>query len=152
MKLLEQKLNVESTPGVVTPKTEVIEVLPEGDPRREVEFVVPEDKDVDDDFEMARNNIKRLLLDGEDALSGILDLAKSGEHPRAYEVAGQLVKTLMDANKDLIDIHKKKKDIKKNDNPSRELDPPKTINNTVFVGSTNELQKLIRNQKQNGQE
>lgn len=99
---------------------------------------VIEEKDAD--FQIARQNLKRLLLDGEEALDGILDLARQGEHPRAYEVAGQLVKTLVDANKDLINIHKQKKDLE--DKPVTR-DEPKTVNNTVFVGSTADLQKAL---------
>ena len=92
----------------------------------------PTEKDVD--FKEARGNMKRLLLSGEEALDGILDLARSSEHPRSYEVAGQLIKTLAEVNKDMMNLHKMSKE---HDNVGKSLDGPKTVtNNAVFVGTT----------------
>ena len=71
-------------------------------------------------------------------------LAKEGESPRAYEVAGQLIKTIADTNKDLLDLSKKVKDVKK-DTEVAEKSGVTNVNNTLFVGSTAELQKLIGN-------
>lgn len=104
----------------------------------------PNEKDID--FKEARGNMKRLLLSGEEALDGILDLARSSEHPRSYEVAGQLIKTLADVNKDLMNIHKLSKE---HDNTGKSLDGPKTItNNAVFVGTTAELQQMRKAMKE----
>ena len=73
-----------------------------------------------------------------DALEGILDLAQQSQSPRAYEVAGQLIKTVTDTNRDLIDLQKKAKELFKDENVD-----PKTINNNLFVGNTSELTKLL---------
>lgn len=94
----------------------------------------------DEDFTKARANITRLIAAGEEAVEGILRLASESEQPRAYEVASTLIKTMVEANKDLLEIHKKKKEIEK-----EEYEGPKTQvqNNTLFVGSTKELQKHL---------
>ena len=109
------------------------------------ELVIPQDKDPDSDFEIGRENLYKLLDKGNDAIDGILALAKEGEHPRAYEVAGQLIKTVADVSKDLLELQEKLKKIK--DVPDK---GPKSVTNALFVGSTTELQKLLKNKKQNG--
>ena len=97
------------------------------------------------DFDIARTNIKTLIVKGEEVLDGIIDLATSGEHPRAYEVAGQLIKTLVDANKDLMGLHKKKEVAKDKEEPA-----PVVNNNTVhFNGTTNDLLKQILDRRNN---
>jgi len=102
------------------------------------------DSDLDSDFATARNNLHQIINQGSDALEEALIVAKTSEHPRAFEVVGQLIKTLVDANKDLLDIQKKLKELKRVD----EKDPtPQTINNSIFVGSTSELQQLINGRK-----
>ena len=68
---------------------------------------VPEDKDTDIDFETGRNNLYNLLDKGNEAIDGILELAKEGEHPRAYEVAGQLIKTVSEVSQNLLDLQDK---------------------------------------------
>ena len=96
---------------------------------------------IDDDYEYARNNLKGLIENGKDVINNMMYLAKEMESPRAYEVAGQLIKTIADTNKDLLDLSKKVKDVKKD-----ELKDEKgvtNVSNTLFVGSTAELQKLI---------
>ena len=109
------------------------------------ELVIPQDKDPDSDFEIGRANLYKLLDKGNDAIDGILALAKEGEHPRAYEVAGQLIKTVADVSKDLLELQEKLKKIK--DVPDK---GPKSVTNALFVGSTTELQKLLKDKKQNG--
>jgi len=99
--------------------------------------------DLDSDFATARNNLHQIINQGSDALEEALIVAKTSEHPRAFEVVGQLIKTLVDATKDLLDIQKKLKDLKRVD----EKDAPQTINNSIFVGSTSELQQLINGRK-----
>ena len=109
------------------------------------ELVIPQDKDPDSDFEIGRENLYKLLDKGNDAIDGILALAKEGEHPRAYEVAGQLIKTVADVSKDLLELQEKLKKIKDVPNTG-----PKSVTNALFVGSTTELQKLLKDKKQNG--
>ena len=100
---------------------------------------VQEIPQVDSDYEYARGNIISAIEKGQEALSGILDVAGMSQHPRAYEVAAKLLDSVTSANKELLDLTKKKMDI------SGEIGQPKTINNNLFVGSTTELQKLIKN-------
>ena len=91
----------------------------------------------DNDFQYARENLYSIIERGQDALNGIVELAQQSQHPRTYEVAAVLVRALSDANKDLLELQKRKKDLDGNNGP-------KTINNNLFVGSTNDLQKLIK--------
>lgn len=101
-----------------------------------------EDKQVTDDFEYARGNMISAIEKGQEALSGVLEVAGMSQHPRAYEVAATLVKTLADANKDLLELQKRKKDL-------TGVGPtPTTVNNNLFVGSTAELQQLIKKQNE----
>ena len=95
---------------------------------------------VTNDFEYARGNIINTIEKGNEALQGILDVACMGQHPRAYEVAANLVKTMVEANKDLLDLTKKRKEIEKADNALN----PQTVNNNLFVGSTAELLKALK--------
>ena len=106
------------------------------------ELVIPHDKDPDIDFETGRENLYKLLDKGNDAIDGILALAKEGEHPRAYEVAGQLIKTVADMSKDLMTMQEKLKKLKEIANTG-----PKSVTNALFVGSTTELQKLLKDKK-----
>ena len=95
---------------------------------------------VTNDFEYARGNIINTIEKGNEALQGILDVAGMGQHPRAYEVAANLVKTMVEANKDLLDLTKKRKEIEKADNALN----PQNVNNNLFVGSTAELLKALK--------
>ena len=104
--------------------------------------VVPEDKDPDIDFETGRKNLYNLLDKGNEAIDGILELAKEGEHPRAYEVAGQLIKTVSEVSQNLLDLQDKLKKIKEVPNTG-----PKNVTNALFVGSTTELQKMLKEKK-----
>tara|TARA_Y100001972_G_scaffold71245_1_gene86635 strand:- start:349 stop:750 length:402 start_codon:yes stop_codon:yes gene_type:complete len=103
---------------------------------------VPEDKDPDIDFETGRKNLYNLIDKGNEAIDGILDLAKEGEHPRAYEVAGQLIKTVSEVSQNLLDLQDKLKKIKEVPNTG-----PKNVTNALFVGSTTELQKMLKEKK-----
>ena len=100
------------------------------------------DKQTEDDFEYARGNMIAAIEKGQEALNGVLEVAGMSQHPRAYEVAATLVKTLADANKDLLELQKRKKDLT-GVGPS-----PTTVNNNLFVGSTAELQQLIKKQNE----
>jgi hypothetical protein len=116
-----------------------VEVLPK---KTSTEVLVPEDKDPDIDFETGRKNLYNLLDKGNEAIDGILSLAKEGEHPRAYEVAGQLIKTVSEVSQNLLDLQDKLKKIK--DIPDK---GPKNVTNALFVGSTTELQKMLKSKK-----
>ena len=105
--------------------------------------VAPQNVDVDTDFETGRNELYKMLEKGNTAIDGILNLAKEGEHPRAYEVAGQLIKTQSEIAQNLLDLQDKLKKIK----DVKELGP-KNVTNALFVGSTTELQKLIKKNKE----
>ena len=104
--------------------------------------VAPENAEVDTDFDTGRNELYKMLEKGNTAIDGILNLAKEGEHPRAYEVAGQLIKTQSEIAQNLLDLQDKLKKIK----DVKELGP-KNVTNALFVGSTTELQKLIKKNK-----
>jgi len=121
------------------------DVLPATTQQENTELVIPNDKDPDTDFETGRENLYKLLDKGNDAIDGILALAKEGEHPRAYEVAGQLIKTVADVSKDLLELQEKLKKIKEVPKTG-----PKSVTNALFVGSTTELQKFLKDKKQNG--
>ena len=95
---------------------------------------------IDDDFEYARGNLISIIEKGQEALNGILDVAGMSQHPRSYEVVSGLMKTLTDANKDLLELSKKKQDIK-----GEKGFNPETVNNNLFVGSTADLQKMLKN-------
>lgn len=101
-----------------------------------------EESNIDDDYEYARNNLKGLIENGKSAMENIIFLAKEGESPRAYEVVGQLIKTLADTNKDLLDLGKKAREAKGKDATQQSQNI--VTNNSLFVGSTAELQKLIK--------
>lgn len=94
-----------------------------------------------DDFEYARGNLISVIEKGQEALTSIVDVAGMSQHPRAYEVVATLVKAVADANKDLLELRKKQKDLMVDDQSS-----PTTVNNNLFVGSTAELQQLIKKQ------
>ena len=99
--------------------------------------------DVDNDYAHSRDNYYNLIDKGNEAIEGILDIAKEGQHPRAYEVAGQLIGQVAQTVDKLQDLQKKLKDLKEV--------PGKTtanIKNALFVGSTNELQKMLNRKKE----
>jgi len=110
--------------------------------------VSEENTDAEQDFELARKNLQELAKKGNKALDELIMLAKNSEHPRAYEVVATLIKTLADTNKDLLDTRKKKIDIDKARGASPSGDA-KTVNNNLFVGSTAELQKFLKERAKN---
>ena len=97
--------------------------------------------DITKDYEYTRGNLYSIIEKGQEAINGILELAQESEMPRAYEVAGQLIKSVSDATDKLMDLQKKVKDV----NEEKESKSPTTVNNALFVGSTAELQKLLKN-------
>jgi hypothetical protein len=120
------------------------EVLPATTQDESKELVIPQDKDVEIDFDTGRENLYKMLKKGNDAIDGILALAKEGEHPRAYEVAGQLIKTVADVSKDLMSMQEKLKKLNEVPNTG-----PKSVTNALFVGSTTELTKLLKEKEKN---
>lgn len=110
----------------------------------DVEVLVPKNDDIENDFKYTRENLYSVIEQGNKALEDMIDVAKASEHPRAYEVVSGLMKTLVDANKDLLDLSKKKKDLQKEE---EKKDEASTVNNNLFVGSTSDLQKMIENMK-----
>jgi len=115
----------------------------------EKEPTVPELKidstqdDIKKDYEYTRGNLYAIIEKGQEALNGILELAQESDMPRAYEVAGQLIKNVSDATDKLMDLQKKIRDIEDN-----KYQGPTTVNNALYVGSTAELLKLIKQQKE----
>lgn len=107
-----------------------------------------EDK-IDKDYIQVRKNLYDLIDTGKDAVQHILDVAKAGDSPRAYEVVSQLLKTVSEMNKDVLDIHDKAKKIKED---KFNLTQKNTTNNTIYVGSTSELQDLINPSRSSGKD
>lgn len=98
-----------------------------------------------DDFTLARNNLHSIIQSGSNALDELLMVASQSQHPRAYEVISTLIKTLVDANKDLLELQKKIREI---NTPEETVNAPRTINNTLVV-TTAELTKMIENARGN---
>ena len=96
-------------------------------------------EDVDDDYKFQRDNFYRLVEQGSTAIEGILELAREGEHPRAYEVAGNLIKQVSEVTEKLGDLQEKMRKLKEVPNNA-----PKNVTNALFVGSTAELQKMLK--------
>ena len=106
--------------------------------------VIDETKDdIDNDYKYSRDNYYNLIDKGNEAIQGILDIAKEGQHPRAYEVAGQLISQVGQTVDKLQDLQKKLKDLKEVPNKTNT-----NIKNALFVGSTNELQKMLNRKKE----
>jgi hypothetical protein len=99
------------------------------------------EENIDFDYDRSRDNLHGLLLQGQDALMNALEIAKQSEHPRAFEVVGNLIKQLADVNEQLLNLHERKQKL---DNPKgSEPKSGVTNNNAIFVGSTSELNKLL---------
>ena len=131
MKQLDNAFNI--TPEVV--EDEKVGITPEQKPDR---FTKDE---ITRDYEYTRGNLYSIIEKGQEAIDGILELAQESDMPRAYEVAGQLIKSVSDATDKLMDLQKKVKDVNE-DAPQK---GPNTVNNALFVGSTAELAKLLKN-------
>ena len=91
----------------------------------------------DTDFRYTRENLYNLLERGQDAVEELLEIAKQSEHPRAFEVGGQLIGKLTETNKELMGLHKTKKDLSTEKGPTN-------VTNALFVGSTSDLQKMLK--------
>jgi len=98
-------------------------------------------EDIKKDYEYTRGNLYSLIEKGQEAINGILELAQESEMPRAYEVAGQLIKNVADATDKLMDLQKKLKEVEE----EKQVRGPSNVTNALFVGSTAELAKLLKN-------
>ena len=120
----------------------VVESLPLKIPTQEIVNKVPDElagDEVDADYKYQRENFYRLVEQGSTAIEGILELAREGEHPRAYEVAGNLIKQVSEVTEKLGDLQEKMRKLKEVPNNA-----PKSVTNALFVGSTAELQKMLK--------
>ena len=113
--------------------------------KKESQPIIPrpkENEDIDSDYKYQRENFYNLVERGQDAIQGILDVAQQSDHPRAYEVAGNLIKNVAEVTEKLGDLQEKMKKLK--DVPNK---APKNVTNALFVGSTSELQKILKKKK-----
>ena len=101
--------------------------------------------DIEDDYKYQRANFYNLVEKGSAAIDGILELAKESEHPRTYEVAGQLIKNVAEVTEKLGDLQEKMRRLKEVPNNA-----PKNVTNALFVGSTKELQKMLKDKIEDG--
>jgi len=122
---------------------EIISTETEEAPILKTEVAKNNVEEIKKDYEYTRGNLYSLIEKGQEAINGILELAQESEMPRAYEVAGQLIKNVADATDKLMDLQKKLKDIEETSTKG-----PTTVNNALYVGSTSELLKLIKQQNQ----
>ena len=147
MKTLDKELGIEKGLKItekdldINPVSGRHEVLVQQDMGDENALVTTTDKsgDIESDYEYQREQFYKLVDRGSMAIDGILDLAKEGEHPRAYEVAGQLIKNVAEVTEKLGDLQEKMKRLKEVPEVG-----PKNVTNALFVGSTAELQKMIK--------
>jgi hypothetical protein len=106
----------------------------------EINIIKSSENDIHKDYEYTRANLYSLIEKGQEAINGIMELASDSDSPRAYEVAGQLIKSVGDVTDKLIDLQKKLKDVEETASKTTN----NVTNNAVFVGSTTELQKLLK--------
>ena len=128
---LDKTFNI--TPEVVEEETSTIE--------REKPDRLTKD-DIEKDYDYTRGNLYSIIEKGQEAINGILEIAQESEMPRAYEVAGQLIKSVSDATDKLLDLQKKVKEV----NEEEKAKGPNNVTNALFVGSTADLAKLIKQQ------
>jgi hypothetical protein len=115
----------------------------------ELDIILESDlEDIKKDYKYSRGQLYNLIQKGQKAIDGILDVASQSDHPRAYEVAFQGIKNVSELADKLIEVQKKMKDIEED----RPIKGPSTVNNTMFVGSTAELQKFLKQSKINNTE
>ena len=120
------------------------EIVSEPTSVEKIEKINSSVNDVKKDYDYTRGNLYSIIEKGQEAINGILELAQESEMPRAYEVAGQLIKNVADATDKLMDLQKKLKDVEE----EKEVKSPTNVTNALFVGSTADLAKLLKQQKQ----
>ena len=109
--------------------------------KKESKAIEKDKKDSTRDYEYTRGNLYSLIEKGQEALDSIMEVAQEGQQPRAFEVVSQLIKNVADTTDKLVDLQQKMKNLEAEDPKG-----PSTVNNALFVGSTAELQKLLKNQ------
>jgi hypothetical protein len=124
---IDEALNIESD-------------IVESKPIKKPEIIKSKDDDIEKDYIYSRANLYSLIEKGQEAINGIMEVAGEGGSPRAYEVAGQLIKSVADTTDKLIDLQKKLKDVEEETKKTTN----NVTNNAVFVGSTSELQKMLK--------
>ena len=105
-------------------------------------FLPPEEKNVDNDYKYSRDTYYELVEKGKESLELMIEVARESEHPRAFEVLSGMIKNISDVNDRLMDLNKKKKDLDRKE----EIKKIANTTNNLFVGSTSELQKLLKNE------
>jgi len=140
---LNKAFNVEDDIVSVSAKPVEVEEISE-----KIEKIASVSDDIKKDYDYTRGNLYSLIEKGQEAINGILELAQESEMPRAYEVAGQLIKNVADATDKLMDLQKKLRDVEE----EKVGKGPTTVNNALFVGSTAELAKLLKQQSQDSLE
>ena len=129
--------NYDSIDEALNTESSIVEATPNP---KEIQVSKKKDGDIEKDYEYTRANLYSLIEKGQEAINGIMELAGEGASPRAYEVAGQLIKSVADTTDKLIDLQKKIKDVE--DETTKTTN--NVTNNAVFVGSTTELQKMLK--------
>jgi hypothetical protein len=129
---LDEVFNVQTE--IVSGEEESVEVAKKIDRQK---------SDVNKDYEYTRGNLYSIIEKGQEAINGILELAQESEMPRAYEVAGQLIKNVADATDKLLDLQKKLKDVNEESKKG-----PTNVTNALFVGSTSDLSKFLKSQNE----
>ena len=129
---IDKALNIEAT----STKSEIVEIEP-----IKIQPSIQDINQIQKDYEYSRGQYYSIIEKGQEAIDGILELAQESDSPRAYEVAGQLIKSVSDATDKLLDLQKKMKDVQKEDKGPTSTN---VTNNAVFFGSTTELQKFLK--------
>ena len=127
--------NYDSIDKALNTESDIVEIKPQ-----QKDLVKSNDVDIDKDYEYSRANLYSLIEKGQEAINGIMEVAEEGGSPRAYEVAGQLIKSVADTTDKLIDLQKKLKEVQEDSKKTTN----NVTNNAVFVGSTSELQKMLK--------
>jgi len=143
--LVEQRIEKYLELGEETPKNDVKVLNTEGS----IVPIVNNNDNKDNDFQYARENLYDIIEKGRDAMEELLEIAKSEESPRAFEVFGQLLKNMTDTQQTLMELHQKKQKLE-NDGDRQEVTRAQNVTNALFVGSTADLLKLVKREtKQN---
>jgi hypothetical protein len=126
---------------------DIASVIPSEVITKNNQVILPDTDKIDYDYNKTRNNLHSLLSTGQEALNAALEVAQQSENPRAFEVVGNLMKQLAEVNQQLMDLHQQKQKL---DLPVKKEMAASVTNNAIFVGSTQELSKLINNMNENG--
>ena len=135
----DSRLRIDKELGVIE------KIVPTTIPKIIPNTVEVSENDIEDDYKYQRDNFYNLVEKGSAAIDGILELAKESEHPRTYEVAGQLIKNVAEVTEKLGDLQEKMRRLKEVPNNA-----PKNVTNALFVGSTMELQKMLKDKIEDG--